>query len=83
MHDEFFRELYAEAVYYALNTHPNTTFTTFLLHVIYNPTKYDMSIFYLADFFCRLDIDTEFVILKTDAGKSMLERYRGKKNMPV
>jgi len=60
----FFRELYEEAIYYALKTHPMTTLGDFLLHVIYNPDKYDMSIFYFADFHSRLDTDFNVLILK-------------------
>lgn len=63
-HHTFFRELYQEAIYYALKTHPRTTLGEFLLDVVFHTDKYDMSIFYLADYHCRLDIDTSTIILK-------------------
>lgn len=74
-YQEFFYELHEEAVYYALQRNRKITFTEFIFHVLYNADRYELSIYYLADFHSRLDIDTDYYICDTKPTSDMLKRY--------
>lgn len=73
---EFFKELYEEAFYYALTKHRHTTLTDFILHILYNSDKYDMSVYYLADWHSRLNIDTDFDIITVKSNSQLLELHK-------